>query len=401
MQPKKRLILSRNILLVFVITLIYTTGSGTVIFLLPIVADKIFNNFLLVGLMIGLSGAFSMLSAVPFGALSGHIGRKWVLAIGLVIGGAIGLVLQYTTTPFLFLLLMVLCGLGNAAVNTSARSFVMDISPKKRESEYFSLYTTAMSLGFVLGPLIAGDFLSGGFENGVYCVSLIFMATCTISFIILFFLKESVGNTKVFSAGFRELIKNDKVFLRSFSDFRRLGHVGLLILFVTALLSLSDRLIWTIEPLYYQSNIPSLYVGVIMSMFILPYVLFEIPAGLLADRYGKFKVLLPGLFLAGFSLIAFSMVSNVFMMIFFAFMTTTGFSLTWPSLSGLLTEVSSKHEKGNIVGVWNLSEDLGFTLGPLLGGFTAYYFHSISAPFMILGGLLILSFCVMFFVSRR
>jgi len=399
-MPRKVFGFDRQIQTVFVLTFIYTVGGGAVIFMLPLVADRIFNNFFLVGLMLGVSGAASMLSAVPFGALSNHIGRKGVLAMGLFMGVLIGFMIGYAADPLLFFLFMILVGLGNASVNTAIRSYVMDISPRGQESKYFSVYTTAMSLGFVLGPLAAGEFMSRGLDAGIYGVSLLFMAACLVSLFVSFSLEESVKGAKVFVKGFRELVMDDGFYVKSFSDFRHLGLLGLTILLVTALLSLSDRVIWTIEPLYYNSDIPAFYVGLIMSMFILPYVLFEIPAGFLADRYGKYNILLIGLFVSGFSLIAFGLSTSLESMVFFAFLSTTGFSMVWPSLSGLLTQISGKYEKGNIVGVWNFSEDVGFTLGPLLGGFVAYFFDSIGAPFLALGCLVMVSFCVALLVRK-
>jgi len=46
--------------------------------------------------------------------------------------------------------------------------------------------------------------------------------------------------------------------------------------------------------------------------------------------------------------------------------------------------------KGGIVGVWDTAEDLGYVIGPLVGGVVAEVYKDITLPFIFFGVLLLL-----------
>jgi MFS family permease len=139
-------------------------------------------------------------------------------------------------------------------------------------------------------------------------------------------------------------------------------------------------------------------------MFILPYVIFDIPAGYLADRYGKTKILMLGLTIAGVFLIIFGYSTTKLMFLASAFIATMGLSFARPSVEGLLTDLVEKKQKGGIVGIWNSSEDLGYILGPFIGGVIAESYGDITIPFILLGAAMLVLVAVsipVFLISQR
>jgi MFS family permease len=126
----------------------------------------------------------------------------------------------------------------------------------------------------------------------------------------------------------------------------------------------------------------------ILSAFVIPLILFEIPAGILADRYGRRLLLYLGLLIAGVMTWIFSIADNPFLMLLSAFLAASGIALSWPSLEGILTVVSPIHRRGETLGVWGFSRDMGYVLGPLLGGFLASR-TSISTTFKALSLILL------------
>ena len=65
-----------------------------------------------------------------------------------------------------------------------------------------------------------------------------------------------------------------------------------------------------------------------------------------------------------------------------------------PSLDGLLVDLSYRHKKGYVVGVWNFSMDAGYVVGPLLGGTIAEAI-GIKYTFFITGLVLLMSIALL------
>jgi len=137
-------------------------------------------------------------------------------------------------------------------------------------------------------------------------------------------------------------------------------------------------------------------------MFVIPFIFFQIPAGFLADKIGKIKILVLGLLLAGSFLILFGLTRDIYVMITAAFISTFGLALAIPATDGLLTDVSSGKRRGGIAGVWDVAEDLGYVIGPLVGGVIAEFYSDITIPFIFLGvSILLLIIPVMYVTTKK
>jgi DHA1 family quinolone resistance protein-like MFS transporter len=203
------------------------------------------------------------------------------------------------------------------------------------------------------------------------------------------------------SSSVKDLIQKDKLILRELLEFKELKAGGVIILLITFVLVVADGLIWTMEPLYTTLGLDAELVGIMLSMFVIPYILFDAPAGYLADKIGKTKTMFLGLLIAGIFLVTFSYLRDPMLLIASAFLATTGLALVRPSVDGLLTDLAEKKHKGGIVGVWDVSEDAGYVIGPILGGVIAQYYGSISVAFMAIGGILLLLVPVVLVMSKR
>lgn len=394
--------------------LIFSLGNGAVWFLLPIMSENILKNLAMVGLIISIPNVISMLFDIPTGGLSDHIGRKKILLAGLGIMAFLGLILPTVKSMMSLMVFMIFFGLANQYVLVPARAYVMDIAPKGKTAEYFGVFTTFFQIGFMIAPFIAGYLLGETLSSaGVSNISLFYFTACLLAAVLVFLLKETVDKRETTYMAVKDLIKKDKVILKEILDYRELKTVGLMILFLTFILVAADGVIWMLEPLYYKLNVSPLTVpllgyempagatiGLILSMFVLPFILFEIPAGVIADRCGKWTTLLAGLLVAGLFFIVFGSTLNPVILMASAFLATTGLAFAHPSMEGLLTDISLKKEKGGVVGVWDVAEDLGYIMGPLVGGVVAEY-YGIEVPFVFLGILILLMIPLVYVVSRK
>jgi len=129
--------------------------------------------------------------------------------------------------------------------------------------------------------------------------------------------------------------------------------------------------------------------GILLAIFSLPGIFMSYFAGKLADKVGKKKILLLGLILMGSSLIYFSTAQDFILVLFFAFLISVGIVLAVPALNGLIADLAYRCKKGAIAGVWDFFMDLGYFLGPILGGLIAEQF-GLRTIFLVFGEILII-----------
>ncbi len=377
----------------------YVAGNGAVWFALPILAETLVNDLLLVGLLIAVPNFVSLFFDVPLGGLSDHLGRRKLLAVGVVMMGLLGLVLHLVSSVPELLLYLVFFGVANQLVYISIRAFIMDISPAGETSKYFGFFEALASIGFTVGPIVGGALIADNLAPGLLSVGVFYTLMCLLALVLALLLKDTAPQEGLASS-VRDLIRKDRLVFRELLEFKQLSSGGGVILILTFILVVTDGLIWTMEPLYTTLGLDSAMVGLILAMFVLPFILFDIPAGILADRYGKARIMVVGLTLAGIFMILFGLVREPLHLLITAFMATTGLALVRPSIDGLLTDLAEKKQKGGIVGVWDVSEDLGYVIGPIMGGLIGSYYGDIGFAFTLMGVVLLLSPLLVLFFMR-
>lgn len=124
----------------------------------------------LLGTINTVGGLTQVAGSLPIGMTSDVVGRTRVLIGGLLAFAAALLVLGLVASvPALFVGRM-LFALGSVAVFQIGAAYLGDITEPEQRATAFGLYTTAMGLGFALGPLIGGQIASAGGTARAYLV---------------------------------------------------------------------------------------------------------------------------------------------------------------------------------------------------------------------------------------
>jgi len=348
-------------------------------------------QYIIVGALVGLCYLPSFFFDVPTGEIICSVGKKRLISLGLL-----GVIIFSLLLPFvdslvsLFAILLIL-GFSNQLINVPTRTYVMEISPSKKTAEYFGLLETGMQMGFVVSALLGGALLEEGIIESVDLICILAILTCIGALVLINFgIKETiVGRTSLIS-GIRSVITTDKFIMKGIREYQTLKSAGIVVLLLALFFVITDSLIWAFEPLYYSLGISTSAMGVILAMFILPFIIFQAPAGYLADRFGKIKLLVFGLLIAGTFLILFGLTRNPNIMLIAAFTSAMGMALIIPAYEGFLTDVSCGKDRGCVVGVWDTAEDFGYIIGPIVGGVIAQFYKDITVPFVLMGAILIL-----------
>jgi len=385
-----------------VVALFYATGAGALWFLLPVMAEEFTKDITVVGILLSIPYVISTIVAIPSGELSDRVGRKTVGIIGLLIVILIGVIVPLVSSLPQFILFAIVLGLSVQLINAPARAFVMDIAPQKMTSEYFGIFISSINLGLAIGPMMVGFLMRDSLSIGITTVSYMYILIGLIGLFIFSTLNDTIKEREPLSDGIKNMLRTDKVFRRGIRQYRELKNLGMLVLVLTILFTITDGVVWTLEPLYYQYlKLSSSMGSLILAMFILPLIVLGLPAGRLADKYGKLKALVFGVVLSGISLILFGFSHTTLTLLLSAFFTSAGLAFAWASVSGLITDISVNKDRGCITGVWNMFMDIGYVIGPFLGGMIAGYFHNIGNAFSTMGLILLFSIILIISGSRR
>jgi len=132
----------------------YSAYGGAFAFLSIFFASLFSKSWagILIGIYLGLSG-FLM---APLGKLSDKIGRKPILALGLV-GTSITLVIYaFAYDLYLFIATQIFLSLFFSCVYTGGSAFVSDVAPEFKHNEAMGFLNSSLTLGAVTGSVLGG-----------------------------------------------------------------------------------------------------------------------------------------------------------------------------------------------------------------------------------------------------
>ncbi|MFH1788087.1 MAG: MFS transporter, partial [Candidatus Altiarchaeota archaeon] len=329
---------------------LWTSGVGAIWFVLPNLAEKLSGSLAYVGLLLSLPALIAFLVDIPLGDLCDRADKKKIILLGLFLMFFLGFFLREVDSLSELVLFLVLLGVLHPIMYVATTAYVIEASPKKYSASFLGTYTSFIHLGFSVGALAGGFLIADALIENIGRIAGLYSIACVAAGLLALTLRKSGRQT--ITGGFCSVIRDDKVFVKELRDFRKLGFTGAAVIAMSFLFSTFDGIVWTLEPLLYQElSLKSVEGGVILAAFVVPLILFEAPAGYLADRIGKRRVLAAGLFVAGFFAVLFSSAEGFWYLLACAFMATTGLSVAWPATEGILAEHTRKSESGGFSGV--------------------------------------------------
>ena len=168
----------------FTVRTAYLAGKSP---LLPVFADELGANDILLGAIVSISTLTGLLAKPLFGFLSDKQGRWIWLLIGTTLFAATPLLYLWVTTTSQLVGLRLVHGLATAIYGPVTLAFVAGIDKRPR-AEWFGWFEFGRTGGSILGPLIAGLLL------GVLGPAQVYAATsliALIAFVPIFFLRGS------------------------------------------------------------------------------------------------------------------------------------------------------------------------------------------------------------------
>lgn len=293
-----------------------------------------------------------------WGSMSDRINRIWLLTIAMIfMGSVLPLYTIETLLPY-FGVFQFLMGSFMVMVGPTTRALIADHSPVHQMGFNMSLWSTCVSIGGILGPVLGGYLSKNmGYRMVFYVSSAILIANS-----LLLLITGRSLRTGERSKAKINIWANIKAILRD-PQMRFIFTIAFLIFFGVS--SLRSFL-----PIYASEffNMDEVSVGLMTTIGTALQLILTPFMGALSDRISVKQLLI--------SLLAAS--ATLFLLIQFAStplhitLLTIGLIISYssPSISLImLSKLASKEKIGITMGIYGSFEDLGLIIGPIIFGY--------------------------------
>jgi len=225
-----------------------------------------------------------------------------------------------TESPYFAFLFFVILGTGSRVIWINMDVFVERFCLNTTTGLTRTIYLTAINFGWLVSPMIAGYLVDRGSYKLVYLISAFLIIP--ILLILILRKKKLKDQAAIYNHG--EIIKTIK---------KMFSNKNLRSIFAVAfLLQLFFALSVIYIPLYLYETIGLSWsvLGIIFTLMLIPYIILEIPAGILADKYfGQKEILVIGFMILSASTALFYFInsSNFMVWAIILFLSRCGASL--------------------------------------------------------------------------
>jgi MFS family permease len=310
--------------------------------------------------------------------------RKYGYKPIILIGGFVVVISLFSfplwKTFWFWFLLRLLIGIGDHALHFATQTWITSFSSPKKLGRNISLYGLFFGIGFAVGPLMTP--LVNVNESLPFIISSLL---CLIGWLFIFILKNEFPDQDI---GVHSFIKT----IKRFSSALKHGWVAFLPPLGYGFLESSLNGSFPVYALRNGINVNS--VSILLASFAIGAIVFQLPLGIMSDKYGRRNILIFILLLGSICFTSASFFEASFIglliCIFLAGMLVgSTFSLGISYMADLMPK--NLLPTGNLMcGIFYSIGSLG---GPFIGGLFIQFFHNISF-FHIISTLLFIVFIV-------
>lgn len=313
----------------------------------------------IVGTIFLVRAAVASIGQVVGGELSDRFGRKRVMVWSLIFRTVLFVLLAATIAVrahFILIALVLILGQGISSLFLPAsQAVVADVIAPQKRVEAYGLLRVGGNLGWAIGPMI------GGFLASVsYAFLFLFTAFASVIAIllILVFIRESVRGSPSKEYKVRDLFQFGK---------NRLLFVfcGLsLLIFIVAGQLVAPLSVFAVD----RVGISKIELGYLFTINGLLVVLFQFPVAALISRIRLTTALIIGSCLYAVGYLSVGLAPSFLFLALSMVVITSGEVMVMPSGMSLAANMAPPDQKGRYMGIFGLTESLGWSLGPFMGG---------------------------------
>lgn len=344
-------------------------GFATVIPLLPLyLTERLDASVRLVGVVVATVALVETFFKTAWGGVADRHGPRPVMIVGLILSSVAPLIMSVLRFPILFVPLRLVDGLGSAALLPAAATAIADATTPDRRATGMAvlnmLFLIGLGLGPVLGLFVAG--YAGDFRAGFYLASAL-LAVAAVLAVFIF----PRGRRRVHpdaQVGYHSTLH--PAGLAGVVSVLRLSPLLASLYLVAFVQMFGVGLLVPIAAIYARRvvGLSEQAIGVVLFAVVMAIALSSVPAGRLADRVGKLRLIVAGLVpgTLGMWLIPFS--ERLWLLIVAGALLGVSYALWAPAWLAAISELAPAGNLGLAMGASETVQGLGLVLGPLLGG---------------------------------
>ena len=362
-------------------------GFGLLFPVIPVYAEGFTSSLAIVGLAVGMFSYVAALTMIPFGTLSDRLGRRTILVVGLAMFTVAPLLYILIANPWQLILVRAFHGLAAATFVPPANALVVEMSPPERRGEALGWFTSAIMVGFIVGPV------TGGFLLNLYGFDSTFYASSAVSLVALLLILPWLRGMGVKAAAMVEAVDSPWGWLRQ----RRAIGALLTVLFTV----FGSGTIVAFMPLHGAGiGVTASEVGIVIIAMYASSTVVRAPGGILSDRMGREMVILFGFLVSAASIAFYSLVSSFPLLVVVGIAYGLGMGLAMTASFALVADVASLSARGLAMGAANSSLQAGLAIGATaMGGVAAA--TGFQSMFAICGAILAAALLAVLFLVGR
>ncbi|KAK9866843.1 hypothetical protein WJX84_004388 [Apatococcus fuscideae] len=159
----------------------------------------------------------------------------------------------------------------------------------------------------------------------------------------------------------------------------------------TLIMSISHTSLRPVMPMYAKSfGVGAAAVGMTVSVYAMGRLLMNLPAGMLADHYGRKPLLVWGPLVTAIGMIGCGLSRTFTHLLMARFVTGMGSALQMSGSQLFLADISQPHNRARSLGTNHAASQVGSLVGPAIGGYLADA-SGLRAPFTMTGAAALLA----------
>ncbi|HYT11762.1 MAG TPA: MFS transporter [Candidatus Nitrosopolaris sp.] len=351
-----------------------TAATGITLIAIPLELRQLHANPGQIGITLSMFGLGMFLFEWVWGVLADRFGYRGPLLVSLLLYSAGILLLARADSVFLIAVAYLLASGMMVAVGPICRSFLGTTLPARYQGTGLALLSAQWVIGEAIGAAAGGILIDHvPIRPVLYMAALLPAVTAALQVLVFRGYTETrVGNSAT------EEVENHapsngggvvRVMLVTASIVLLFqigvgGEQALLPLLVTSHLNLSAA----------TAGTAMFVVGVLGGVLL-------VPGGLASDRWGRRSTMVAGGIIAAVGFAVYAIAGTFGAVIAGAALRAVGGSLLWPAATAWISESSPRRRHALVMGLFGEFENVGVTIGPILGGL-AWSLAGIQAAFV-------------------
>jgi MFS family permease len=372
-QKRTSSVLSREGLPIIGTFLIWGTGSGAQTLARPLFAYAITDSVFLVTVLISTLALSRMVSGPLTGYLADHWGRKPMAVTGAGIRGAASGLVFFTDSFPAFFALEFIGAIGVSMWQTTSQVIVADMSTPQNRGRAVATRNTSLRLGQIVGPLM------GGVVAGLWSLQAVFFINAASKFVVMLVTWRMVRETHPgqeavkagASVGSADGAPGAEPRVTMWAIMATKPFVALAMTTV-AIAMMNQGVFMTLFPIAAkeEGGLDAAQIGTLVAIASAITLLVSFPNGVLVDRLGRKRSLVPGLLLAGVSAILLALVVDFRTALQAAAVFGIAQAMTQGANQTYAMDLAPVDRRGAFLGMWTSFQSLGAFVGPLAIGAT-------------------------------